>query len=129
MIVVDTSIWIDFLRGRAAELERLLPAPAVLCYPMIVGELACGNLPDRAFAPRRLRNLPRARVVEDAVLLDFIEQRRLFDRGIGFVDAHLLASTLVDDARRLWTRDRRLHAIASELGVAYDPPGAREIDR
>ena len=63
------------------------------------------------------------------MLLDFIEQRRLFDRGIGFVDAHLLASTLVDDARRLWTRDRRLHAIASELGVAYDPPGAREIDR
>ena len=89
---------------------------------MIVGELACGNLPERAFALRRLKNLQQTQVVDETNLLSFIERKKLFGRGIGYVDTHLLASVSLGNARWLWTRDKRLHAAAEGLGVAYDAP-------
>ena len=94
----------------------------MLCHPMIVGELACGNLPERAFALRRLRNLQQAQLVDDDTLLTFIEQHKLHGRGIGYVDTHLLASAKLGNARWLWTRDKRLNAAAADLGVAYPAP-------
>jgi predicted nucleic acid-binding protein len=122
VILVDTSIWIDFFRGQCRELVEFLQSPGMLCHPMIVGELACGTLPNRAFALRRLKNLKQSEVVDDETLLVFIEQHNLYGRGIGYVDNHLLASAMLGDARWLWTRDRRLHAAAKDMGVAFQPP-------
>ena len=121
MILVDTSIWIDFFRGNDQELVTLLKSSSMLCHPMIVGELACGTLPNRSFGLRRLRNLRQAQLVDDSTLLAFIEQHKLYGRGIGYVDNHLLASAMLGDARWLWTRNKRLNAAADDLGVSYQP--------
>ncbi len=117
MTLVDTSVWIDFFRGpgRASGLTALLEAGEVLLHPFVLGELAIGNLgPDRGRVLRDLEQLPRAFAVADEEVLRFIEARKLFGKGIGWVDAHLLASVLTSEGT-LWTLDRRLAAAASEI--------------
>ena len=118
MILADTSIWIDHLRGGDDALARQLEAGAVLMHPFVLGEIACGSLKRRAHTLSLLRALPMAAVAEFDEVLGFIEHHRLHGKGIGFVDQHLLAATALGDGARLWTRDRRLHGIAAALGLA-----------
>ena len=94
MILVDTSIWVDHFRSGNARLQSLLLTEQVACHPFVVGELACGNLHRRDEVLRLLSDLPMGDVVPDAEVLALLERRRLFGRGIGWVDAHLLASAL-----------------------------------
>ena len=92
-------------------------------HPFVLGELACGNLENRAEVLRLLRDLPSAPTAKDREALDFIERRVLMGRGIGYIDVHLLASVALDGAARLWTRDRRLTAAAKELDLAFNDGG------
>lgn len=115
MVLVDTSVWIDHLRHGNAELSKTLNEGQALTHPFVIGELACGNLRGRADILRLLGELPRAPVATDAEVLEFIERRRLMGRGIGFVDAHLLASVTLTDSASLLTTDKRLAAIARAL--------------
>jgi predicted nucleic acid-binding protein len=118
MILVDTSVWIDHLRRGDDELVAALLAGQVLVHPWVVGELACGVLQDRGQVLDLLRSLPASpAVVEDEVLF-FIERYALMGRGIGYVDVHLLASARLAGAR-LWTRDKRLAAVANALDMFY----------
>jgi len=120
VILVDTSVWVDFLRGatRAASLAPLLLDGRVLTHPWIVGELALGHLgPRRGAILADIERLPRVRSANDAEVRHLIEERALAGGGIGWVDAGLLASALADGAR-LWTSDRRLEAAAAVLGLA-----------
>lgn len=119
MILVDTSIWIDHLNHGVAVLARLLDANEVLTHPFVVGELACGNLKNRSAVLDMMNNLYAPVVAEHHEVLAMIQQRQLMGKGIGYVDAHLLASTLLTPATRLWTRDRRLGDAATALGVGY----------
>jgi predicted nucleic acid-binding protein len=115
--LVDTSVWIEFFRGpgRASGLTALLETGEVLLHPFVLGELAIGNLgPDRRRVLRDLEQLPRASAVSDGEVLHLIEARTLFGRGIGWIDAHLLAAALTS-AGTLWTLDRRLAAAAAKL--------------
>lgn len=112
MILVDTSVWIDFLNGAsaAAPLSSLLVEGEVLSHPWVVGELALGHLgPRRPAILADLERLPVAPVATDAEVRRLIEERALAGSGIGWVDAGLLASALLAGAR-LWTSDRRLRA-------------------
>ena len=118
MILVDTSVWIDHLRAGDKELQALLNTGQVLMHPFILGELACGNLRNRNEVLTLLNNLPRAPVANDHEVLLFIERHSLMGRGIGYIDAHLLASVALCAPARLWTRDKRLAAIAGVLGLA-----------
>ena len=118
MILVDTSVWIDHLRHGDPSLVTVLEAGRVLMHPFVVGELACGNLNRRAEVLMLLRELPPAPVSTDQEALEFIERRGLMGRGIGYVDVHLLASVALAGGARLWTRDKRLAAVASELALA-----------
>lgn len=120
MILVDTSVWIDHLRAGDETLASLLRGASVLMHPFVVGELACGNLRDRESVLGLLQELPRATVATDTEVLFFIESHALMGRGIGYIDAHLLASASLSNTARLWTRDTRLCNIAAELGQAYD---------
>ena len=122
MILVDTSVWIDHLRGGDAVLESLLDRGGVLGHPFVIGELALGNLRRRDLVLGALRQLPRAAVASDEEVFGFIEARRLFGHGIGYIDAHLLASVRLTPDARLWTRDRRLRAIAGQLELAAALP-------
>jgi predicted nucleic acid-binding protein len=119
MMLVDTSIWIDHLRRSEARLLAALEAGEVLMHPFVVGELACGNLRNRRELLDLLANLPTAPMAADAEVLQYIERRKLMGRGIGFLDAHLLAATALGAPARLWTRDRRLSVIATELGLGF----------
>jgi predicted nucleic acid-binding protein len=119
MILVDTSVWIEHLRRGLPGLVATLERDDVLAHPFVVGELACGNLRNRDELLRLLDDLPRAPVATDPEVLAFIERRSLMGRGIGYIDAHLLASVALDGAARLWTRDKRLSAVAVDLQLVY----------
>ena len=121
MILVDTSVWIDFLRHGDDQLVRLLDRSAVLAHPCVTGELALGNLRNRDEILSLLRALPRAVVAEHDEVLHLIGHRRLHGQGIGFVDAHLLAAARLTPDTALWTRDKRLARLAGWLEVAYTP--------
>ena len=118
MILVDSSVWIEHLRSTNAILTELLGDGEVIAHPFVLGELALGNLRQRAAFLGDLRDLPQAVVAEDGEVLRLIDRQALFGRGIGYVDAHLLAAVRLTAGTRLWTRDRRLHAVAAELGLA-----------
>ncbi|HPC58272.1 MAG TPA: PIN domain-containing protein [Kiritimatiellia bacterium] len=114
MILVDTSVWVDHLRnGNDALSERLLKNE-VSCHPMIIGELACGNLKRRKEILALLHALPTVGRVSDDEILFFIEQHRLSGRGLGLVDIHILASCVISRTP-LWTMDGRLRQAANEL--------------
>ncbi|OGQ84689.1 MAG: ribonuclease [Deltaproteobacteria bacterium RIFCSPLOWO2_12_FULL_60_19] len=117
MILVDTSVWIEHLRAGSDRLKTLLLDEQVLCHPFIVGELACGTLQNRREILSMLRALPEAQLVGHDEVLSFLEGRRLYGHGIGWVDAHLLASTLFTGCA-LWTLDKPLRTAAAALNVS-----------
>jgi predicted nucleic acid-binding protein len=122
VILVDTSVWIEHLRAGEERLTALLDAGEVLAHPFVIGELALGNLRGRDAFLRDLGDLPQAAVVADEEVLGFIEDQALFGRGIGYVDAHLLAAARLTAGARLWTRDRNLLAVAARLDLAAALP-------
>ena len=117
MMLVATSVWIDHLRQGDAALIAALDTGRVLRHPFIVGELACGHLRSRAEVLGLMQSLPKISVATDQEVLYFIDSQALMGRGIVYVDAHLLASVRLSGTH-LWTRDKRLHTIASDLGLA-----------
>ena len=117
-VLLDTSVWIDHLRSGDALVTELLEAGEVLAHAFVIGELALGHLSRRTEILGLLGALPRAPIATAEELLVFINRHRLAGRGIGYVDAHLLASAFLHPGLRLLTRDRRLHEAASALHVA-----------
>jgi predicted nucleic acid-binding protein len=117
MILADTSVWVDHLRSGDPALADELNRNTILMHPFISGELALGPLTQREKILAEIDSLPVARVarVEEVRLL--IEQRLLFSPGIGYIDAHLLASALLTPHTLLWTRDKRLRMVAESLGL------------
>ena len=118
MILVDTSVWIDHLRTTDQGLAHLLSEGKVLVHPFVVGELALGNLVNRDAILNALRGLPQAQVATDQEVQHLIAAERLFGSGIGYIDAHLLASVRLTAGASLWTRDKRLSAASAELGLS-----------
>jgi len=119
VILLDTSIWIDHLRQSDAQVVALLQADLVLAHPFVIGELACGNLKSRADILGLLSTLPQAGVALEHEVLFFIDRHKLMGLGIGYIDAHLLAATTLTEGAKLWTRDKRLDALAQQLDCAY----------
>lgn len=117
--LVDTSVWVDHFRGekRANGLADLLDEQDLAVHPAIVGELALGYLGRRRREVlESLAELPVSVVAENGEVLEMVETHGLHGLGIGWVDAHLLASALLSGVR-LWTFDRRLQAAAGRAGV------------
>jgi hypothetical protein len=118
VILVDTSIWVDHLRGGDKMLADMLETGQVLAHPFVIGELALGNLRQRDLVLMTLQDLPQARVASDQEVRHFIRRHALSGAGIGYVDAHLLAAVRLAAPAALWTRDRRLLGVAQRLGLA-----------
>ncbi|MDD5057519.1 MAG: type II toxin-antitoxin system VapC family toxin [Sideroxydans sp.] len=118
MILVDTSVWIDHLRHGDVELTNLLNAGQVLTHRFVIGELALGNLQNRNTVLSAMQNLPQVTAASDEEVRHFIEKQELFGRGIGYVDAHLLAAVRLTPGALLWTRDKRLLAESIRLGLS-----------
>lgn len=120
MILVDTPVWIDHLRRGNEALTALLNRARVSTHPFVIGELACGNLRKRAEVLRLLQGLPQAPVASQPEVLFFIEKNKLMGRGIGFIDAHLLAASALADSLPIWTSDKRLQELSADLNLAYE---------
>ena len=118
MVLVDTSVWISFLRDGNADLASLLDKGLVICHPFILGEIACGNLNNRYRVLSHLRLLPQCMQAGHEEVLNFIENHRLMGRGLGYVDIHLCASAKLTGVP-LWTLDRRLDEVAKSLNLSY----------
>jgi len=118
VILVDTSVWVDYLHDGDPALVFLLENGQVCTHDYVVGELACGNLRNRAEVLGLLQSLPRVVTATEEETLFLIENRKLMGRGIGYIDAHLLVATILRGAR-LWTKDKPLKAIAEESNVAH----------
>jgi predicted nucleic acid-binding protein len=122
MILVDTSVWIDHLRKADATMRRLLESGKVLSHPLVIGEIAMGSFGRRDTILRELGSLPIATVADHDEVLRFISHQRLFGLGIGYIDAHLLAAVQLTPLAALWTRDKRLVAVAESLDLGFRPP-------
>ena len=120
MILVDSSVWVDHLRQGDQRLVTLLEASQVLTHPFVVGEIALGSLKNRESILSSLKALPQAAPATDEEAQQFIESNALFGLGIGYIDAHLLAAVRLNAGSRLWTRDKRLNAIASRMGLTAE---------
>jgi len=117
MILADTSVWIEHLQKGNEHLRSLLYDEQVLCHPFVIGELACGSLQNRQEILGMLRVLPEARLAHHEEVLSFLERRHLYRRGLGWVDAHLLASALLTGCA-LWTFDKPLRQAAAALSIS-----------
>ena len=116
--LVDTSVWIHHFRTNSPTLRRLLDEDLVLCHPLVLGELACGRMKHRSEVLESLTVLPAAPTVEYEELLTFIEAHKLFGQGLGWIDVHLLASTLLLQVT-LWTLDKPLRRAARKLHCSF----------
>ena len=124
MVLVDTSVWIRFLAGRephASGLDELLGRDEVVGHEMVFGELLLG---DTGGGRRHLfdayAQMHQASTVPHQEVVEFVRERRLFGRGVGWVDVNILASAVVGGFR-MWTADPRFSSLAHELRVAYAP--------
>ena len=116
-VLVDTSVWIDHFRRGNARLEALLQDGSVVCHPLVIGELACGNIRDRGEVLSLFSSLPQTPGAEHDEVIAFIEAQHLWGRGLGWIDVNMLASACLARVA-LWTLDRQLHDAADGLGVA-----------
>lgn len=120
-VLVDSSVWVGHFKQRNDLLVALLDAGRVVCHPYVVVEVACGTPPSRRAIIGTLAELEHPPVATPGELLELIERRGLQGRGCGFVDMSLLASTLLGGRVSLWTLDKRLEAVALQLGCAWRP--------
>jgi predicted nucleic acid-binding protein len=128
MVLVDTSVWIRFLANRtsyAVELDRLLALHQVTGHELVYAELLIGDRGGRRKLLAAYERLQRASTVPRQEVVEFVRHRHLHGRGVGWIDIHLLASTIVERLR-LWTADPRFCDLASEHGVAYEIVGSEE---
>ena len=117
-VLVDTSIWVNHFRSSDPHLEDLLDSTEVVCHPLVIGELACGNLKKRKEILTLLAALPMAPEVDYQEALEFIELNKLMGKGIGFIDVLLLASSRLA-AIPIWTNDSKLKEAAHTLNISY----------
>ena len=122
MVLVDTSVWVSHFRETHDGLVELLNNGDVVCHPFIIGELACGNLKNRASIIALLENLPLAFPAEHDEVLAFIEAHSVMGKGLGYIDVHLLASAPLTGVP-LWTLDKKLDKAAEDLNCKYKRKG------
>lgn len=103
-------------------MHKLLYSGRIVIHPFLIGELALGSLRERIKTLSFLDNLPHSRVARLEEVRQMIETRSLFSQGIGFIDVHLIASVLITPSTKLWTRDKRLRAVAESLDIHVNLP-------
>ena len=118
MILADSSVWIDFFRSGNPQLSAQIEREEIATHPFVLVELALGSLKNRKQTLLELDELDTVIVASDDEVRLMIEDNRLYSRGIGFVDAHLIASCLLTTGTRLWTRNSRLAEAALSTGVS-----------
>ena len=120
MILIDASVWIDHIRSAENVISELVDARKVLCHPLVIGEVAMGQFRNRSVFLSDLAKLRAAEIADHNEVMALVERQSLFGRGIGYVDAHLLASAFLTSEAKLWTRDKRLKEAAKQMKLAAE---------
>ena len=120
-ILVDTSVWSDYMKTKNDELAKLLASDLVVTHPLIIGEIACGTPHDRKPMIVMLNELKQTRQPSIKDVLSFIENEKLYGHGCGIVDITILTACLVTPNTKIWTLDKRLKALADRFNVMYQP--------
>jgi predicted nucleic acid-binding protein len=120
VILIDASVWIDHLRSAESVILELVDARKVLCHPFVIGEVAMGRFHNRRVFLSDLGKLRAAEVADHNEVMELVERHSLSGRGIGYVDAHLLASAFLTSEAKLWTRDKRLKEAAKQMKLAAE---------
>lgn len=118
MILVDTAIWIDHLHAVESSLVELLRNDEAGCHPLVIEELALTAIKQRDIVLELLANLYQFPVLTHDEVMQLVDRRRLWGRGLSAADVNLLGSVSLVGGARLWTRDRRLKTIGAEIGVS-----------
>jgi predicted nucleic acid-binding protein len=121
LVIADSSIWMDHINKGNFELVGLMKQRRVRLHPMIIAEIALGSIKQRAAMLEELNAFPQVDTSSHSEVMAMVEWMKLFGTGVGYVDAHLLAATKQLHSGVLWTRDKRLHAQAERLHIAYIP--------
>jgi hypothetical protein len=116
VILADTSVWILHFRQSEPALAGYLSDGLILMHPFVSGELACGNMKDRTALLTDLHALPAAVQASNEEVFQMLENHRVWGQGLGWVDMHLLASSLLSGCR-FWTLDKKLAETAQTMGV------------
>jgi predicted nucleic acid-binding protein len=122
MILADTTIWVDHFHSEIEEMRKQLDHTNVVIHPFVIAELALGSLQERTKTLLWLDLLPQARVAQTGEVRQLVEACSLYCKGIGLIDAHLIASCLITPSTLLWTHDKRLRGIAEQLGIHANLP-------
>ncbi len=117
-ILVDTSVWIDHFHRTDSHLQTCLQAGQVWTHTIVIGELAAGNLKQRADILRHLKKLKRAEEIDLDEGLHLLDSHSLAGRGLSWSDVQLLAAARIDGLI-LWTRDRALRMAAAALDLTH----------
>lgn len=120
MVLADTSIWVSHFRDKNPPHKSLLMEGQIICHPFVIGDLACGNLKNRAEILMLLEALPTATKADHEEIMHFIETNQLMGHDLDYFDVHLLASALLSTAL-LWTKDKNLEEAADKLNIAFHP--------
>jgi predicted nucleic acid-binding protein len=118
MVLVDTSVWVSYLRHGNSKLQEMLQDGKVAIHPFIIGELTCGNISNRIEIISLMQSLPMLDVVEHEELLLFIEHNKMMGTGLGFVDVHLMAAVMLAGIP-LWTQDKKLKQACYRLSINF----------
>ncbi|MBU4445344.1 MAG: type II toxin-antitoxin system VapC family toxin [Candidatus Marinimicrobia bacterium] len=119
MILVDTSVWIDHFHKKDNYLKKLLEDGLVYIHHFIIGELACGNLKNRDEILILLQSLPKVRVAQHDEVMYFINYHKIFSKGLGYIDVHLLTSCFLYN-KLLYTKDKHLKKVGKEFDIIYE---------
>jgi predicted nucleic acid-binding protein len=119
MILPDTAIWTDHIHGKDKQLEFLLRGDRVLVHPFVIGEIALASMKRHDAIIEAMTILRAAPVATDEDVRFMIKQHTIMGTGLGYVDAHILASARLVPGSSIWTRDKRLKAVAQRMGVAW----------
>ena len=115
-VLADSSVWIGHWRNSDPAFAAQVEAGEVSVHPFVIGELALGSIGRNDEALRDLRLLPVNTTADHVEVLALVQRHRLWGTGIGWVDAHLIASALIDETD-LWTLDQALARAAASAGV------------
>ncbi|HET9231517.1 MAG TPA: type II toxin-antitoxin system VapC family toxin [Vitreimonas sp.] len=118
MILVDTSVWVAHFRTAEPDLVALLSRNQVLVHPHVIAEIALGSVGNRSAVLHLLGNMPAAVTASHVEVMTFIDNHKLANTGVGYVDAALLASTALTSGATLWARDKNLRAAAVRSRLA-----------
>ncbi len=112
--LVDTSVWIGHFKKSDLKLVSLLENTQVVTHPFVLGELFLGRPKNKDVIFDQLHLLPKIKNIEYPEICHFINEFKLNQKGLGFIDISLLASAYYTEIR-VYTLDKKLDAISKKI--------------